>query len=58
MKNPTESSYQFPDISAVITVSELTDVLRTLKGSTPERDKITCSMVKFAPSVVKSRLCR
>ena len=58
MKNPTESSYQFPDISAVITVSELTDVLRTLKVSTPERDKITYSMVKFASSVVKSRLCR
>ena len=58
MENPPERSYQFPEISAEITVSELTDVLRTLKGSTPGRNKITYSTIKFAPSVLKSRLCR
>ena len=58
MENPPERSYQFPEITAEITVSELSDVLKSLKGSIPGRDKITYLMIKFAPAVLKSRLCR
>lgn len=32
--------------------------MRTLKGSTPSRDKITYSMIKSSPVCVKSRICR
>ena len=54
MKNLPEKSYQFSEI----TMSELTDVLRTLKGSTPGRVRITYSMITFASAILNFRLCR
>lgn len=55
--NLPQSSQQYRFLYGKITIFELNDTLKTLKGSTPARDKITYSMVKNAPISLKSRLC-
>lgn len=48
---------RYPQMCEIISLSELNEVLRNAKGTTPSLDKITYSMIKNAPTIFKQRLC-
>ncbi|KAI8122407.1 RNA-directed DNA polymerase from mobile element jockey [Lucilia cuprina] len=56
--NLQQQNDQLTVLANEIDITELDDIMRTLKGSTPARDKITYSMIRMAPTELKSRLCR
>ncbi|KAI8125461.1 putative RNA-directed DNA polymerase from transposon X-element [Lucilia cuprina] len=58
IENLTQMTSHFNELNQPVTIYELNEVMMTLRGSTPARDKITYAMIKHSPHILKERLCQ